>query len=29
MDTPNAIGQTDFTFAGQTDFYRGKVRDVY
>src|SRR5690606_12860731 len=29
MDTPNAIGQTDFTFAGQTGFYRGKVRDVY
>src|SRR5690606_32482537 len=29
MDTPNAIGQTDFTFAGQTGFYKGKVRDVY
>lgn len=25
----NAIQQTDFQFPGQTDFYRGKVRDVY
>ena len=25
----NAIGQTDFKFPGQTNFYRGKVRDVY
>ena len=25
----NAIGQTDFNFLGQTNFYRGKVRDVY
>ena len=25
----NAIKETNFKFAGQTDFYRGKVRDVY
>jgi len=25
----NAIQQTDFQFPGQTDFYRGKVRDGY
>lgn len=25
----NAIKETNFTFPGQTDFYRGKVRDVY
>ncbi len=24
-----ALFQTDFTFPGQTEFYRGKVRDVY
>jgi len=25
----NAIKETNFTFDGQTDFYRGKVRDIY
>lgn len=25
----NAIKETHFTFEGQTDFYRGKVRDIY
>lgn len=25
----NALSQTNFTFPGQTGFYRGKVRDVY
>ena len=25
----NAISETDFSFPGQTNFYRGKVRDVY
>ncbi|MCB0495153.1 MAG: phosphoribosylaminoimidazolesuccinocarboxamide synthase [Cyclobacteriaceae bacterium] len=25
----NALKNTDFTFPGQTNFYRGKVRDVY
>lgn len=25
----DAIKETNFTFQGQTDFYRGKVRDVY
>ncbi len=25
----NSITETNFTFPGQTDFYRGKVRDVY
>jgi phosphoribosylaminoimidazole-succinocarboxamide synthase len=25
----NAIRESNFTFPGQTDFYRGKVRDVY
>lgn len=25
----NAIKETNFSFPGQTDFYRGKVRDVY
>ncbi len=25
----NAIRESNFNFPGQTDFYRGKVRDVY
>jgi phosphoribosylaminoimidazole-succinocarboxamide synthase len=25
----NAIKETNFKFPGQTDFYKGKVRDVY
>ena len=25
----SAIIQTNFDFPGQTDFYKGKVRDVY
>ena len=25
----NALKETQFNFTGQTDFYRGKVRDVY
>ncbi len=28
-DTMEAIKETDFSFAGQTGFYKGKVRDVY
>ena len=24
-----AIKETNFTFPGQTNFYRGKVRDIY
>ena len=26
---PKAVMQTNFKFPGQTNFYRGKVRDVY
>lgn len=29
MKHANAISQTNFSFEGQTGFYRGKVRDVY
>ena len=29
MNTSNAISQTNFSFAEQTGFYKGKVRDVY
>lgn len=29
MTRPEAISQTNFSFEGQTGFYRGKVRDVY
>lgn len=29
MKHVNAISQTNFSFEGQTGFYRGKVRDVY
>lgn len=28
-DLMEAIKETNFTFAGQTGFYKGKVRDVY
>src|SRR5690606_33249393 len=28
-DLMEAIKETNFSFAGQTGFYRGKVRDVY
>ena len=29
MTSTESLAQTDFTFPGQTSFYRGKVRDVY